>query len=163
MFAALLLSAGALSDRIGARRALAAGLTVVVVASVACGLAPSLGMLVAARFVQGSAAAVMMPATMALIGQVYPDPVTRARAVAIWAMGGAVASSSGPVLGGFLTLITWRMIFFINLPVGAVALTAPHAGKDRSTGSGRRPPCSPWEDSRTGQSRPAPRASLHHG
>lgn len=122
MFAGLLLSAGALSDRIGARRALAAGLSVFVSASVACGLAPSLGALIVARFVQGSAAAVMMPATMALIGQAYPDPVRRARAVAIWAMGGAIASSSGPVLGGFLTLITWRMIFFINLPVGAVAL-----------------------------------------
>jgi MFS transporter, DHA2 family, methylenomycin A resistance protein len=59
---------------------------------------------------------------MALISQAYPDPTRRARAVAVWAMGGAIASSSGPVLGGFLTLSTWRMIFFINLPVGAVAL-----------------------------------------
>jgi EmrB/QacA subfamily drug resistance transporter len=89
---------------------------------VVCGLAPSIGVLVAARFVQGSAAAAMMPSSMALIGQAYPDPIKRARAVALWAMGGAVASSSGPVLGGFLTLVTWRMIFFINLPVGAAAL-----------------------------------------
>ncbi len=122
MFAALLLSAGALSDRIGARRAFGVGLGLFVVASVACGLAPSMGALVVARFVQGAAAAVMMPASMALIGQAYPDPVKRARVVALWAMGGAIASSSGPVLGGFLTLISWRMIFFINLPVGVVAL-----------------------------------------
>ncbi len=122
MFAALLLSAGALSDRIGARRAFGVGLALFVVASVACGLAPSLGALVVARFVQGAAAAVMMPSSMALIGQAYPDPTWRARAVAMWAMGGAVASSSGPVLGGLLTLISWRMIFSINLPVGAVAL-----------------------------------------
>src|SRR2546422_10001201 len=122
LFAALLLSAGALSDRVGARRAVAAGLAVFVAASAACGLAPSLGALVVARFVQGAAAAVMMPSSMALIGQAYPDPVKRARAVAVWAMGGALASSSGPVLGGLLTLITCRMIFCINLPVGAVAL-----------------------------------------
>ena len=122
MFAALLLSTGAVSDRVGARRAFGSGLAGFVTASTLCGLAPSLGVLVAARFVQGSAAAAMMPSSMALIGQAYPDPVKRARAVAVWAMGGAVASSSGPVLGGFLTLVTWRMIFFINLPVAAVAL-----------------------------------------
>jgi MFS transporter, DHA2 family, methylenomycin A resistance protein len=122
MFAALLLTAGSLSDRIGARRAFAAGLALFVVASAACGLAPTLGALVAARFVQGSAAAVLMPSSMALIGQAYADPIRRSRAVAVWAMGGAVASTSGPVLGGLLTLVSWRLIFAINLPVGAVAL-----------------------------------------
>jgi DHA2 family methylenomycin A resistance protein-like MFS transporter len=122
MFAALLLSAGALTDRVGARRAFGAGLAVFVVASVACGLTPSMSALVVARFVQGAAAAVMMPSSMALIGQAYSDPVQRARAVAVWAMGGAVASSSGPVVGGLLTLVSWQLIFFINLPVGAVAL-----------------------------------------
>ncbi len=122
MFAALLLSPGALTDRIGARRAFAAGLGVFVVASAACGLGPTIGPLVVARFLQGSAAAAMMPASMALIGQAYPDPVGRARAIAIWAMGGAIASSAGPVLGGVLTLVTWRLIFFINVPVGAAAM-----------------------------------------
>jgi MFS transporter, DHA2 family, methylenomycin A resistance protein len=131
MFAALLLSAGALSDRVGARRAFVAGLSVFVAASAACGLAPSLDALVIARFVQGAAAAVLMPASMALIGQAHADPTRRARAVAVWAMGGAVASSSGPVLGGLLTLASWRLIFAINLPVGAVAL-ALLAGTDRS-------------------------------
>jgi MFS transporter, DHA2 family, methylenomycin A resistance protein len=104
MFAALLLSAGSLADRVGARRAFGAGLAGFVVASAACGLAPGLGALVAARLVQGAAAAVMMPASMALIGQAYPDPVKRARAVAVWAMGGSVAATSGPVVGGLLTL-----------------------------------------------------------
>ncbi len=122
MFAALLLSAGSLSDRVGARRAFGTGLAVFASASASCGLAPNLGALVAARLVQGSAAAVMMPASMALIGHAYPDSRRRARAVAIWAMGGAVASSSGPVLGGLLTLLSWRWIFFINVPVGAAAL-----------------------------------------
>ena len=124
MFAALLLSAGALSDRIGAHQAFGAGLAVFVAASAACGLAPSLGVLVAARLVQGAGAAVTMPASLALVRQAYPDPVKRARAIAVWAMGGAVASAAGPVAGGAatLTLLSWRMIFLINLPVVAVAL-----------------------------------------
>ena len=121
-FAALLLTAGALSDRVGARRAFAAGLAVFAAASAACGLAPTLGALVAARFVQGAAAAVLMPSSMALIRQAYADPVSRARAVGVWAMGGAVASTSGPVLGGLLSVVTWRLIFAVNVPVGAVAL-----------------------------------------
>ena len=78
----------------------------------------------------------MMPASMALIGQAYPDPLRRARAVAAWAMGGAVASSSGPVLGGLLTLASWRWIFLVNLPVGTSALvllrrTRPPRGTPR--------------------------------
>jgi EmrB/QacA subfamily drug resistance transporter len=122
MFAGLLLSSGSLTDRFGARRAFGGGVALFVVASVACGLAPGLGALIGARFVQGAAAALMMPSSMALIGQAYPDPVKRARAVAVWAVGGAVASSAGPVLGGLLALASWRLIFFVNLPVGAVAL-----------------------------------------
>jgi len=122
MFAALLLSAGALTDRVGARRAFGAGLVVFAAASVACGLAPTIGALITARFVQGAAAALTMPSSMALIGQAYPDPRRRPRAIAIWAMGGAVASSCGPVVGGLLTLASWRWIFIVNVPVGAVAL-----------------------------------------
>jgi MFS family permease len=110
------------TDRIGARRALAGGLTLFVLASAACALAPGLAALVAARFVQGSAAAAVMPSSMALIRQAFPDAVARGRALAVWAMGGAIASSSGPVLGGVLELVDWRMIFVINLPVGAAAL-----------------------------------------
>jgi DHA2 family methylenomycin A resistance protein-like MFS transporter len=122
MFAALLLFAGTLSDRIGARQAYGAGLAIFVAASVACALAPALGVLVAARFVQGTGAAVMLPASLAMIREAYTDPVKRARAIALWAVGGAVASAAGPVVGGFLTLLSWRLIFFINLPVGVVAL-----------------------------------------
>ena len=79
MFAALLLSAGSLSDRIGARRAFGAGLVLFTLASAACGLAPSLAALVAARFVQPAAAAAMMPASLALVTHAYPDPARRAR------------------------------------------------------------------------------------
>ncbi|WP_244194831.1 MFS transporter [Amycolatopsis echigonensis] len=122
MFAALLLTAGSFSDRLGARRAFGVGLAVFVLASVACGLTPGLGALVAARFVQGAAAAAVMPASMALLREAYPEARVRGRAVAVWAMGGAVASSCGPVLGGALTQVDWRLIFFLNVPVGAVAL-----------------------------------------
>ena len=122
MFGALLLSAGALSDRFGARRAYVAGLSLFVAASAACGLAPGLGVLAGARFVQGAAVAVMVPPSMALIRHAYSDSGRRARAVAMWAVGGAIAASSGPVLGGVLTLLSWRAIFFINAPVGALAL-----------------------------------------
>ncbi|UVJ38931.1 MFS transporter [Arthrobacter sp. CJ23] len=122
MFAALLLFGGTLSDRIGARQGFGAGLLVFVAASAACALAPSLGWLVAARFLQGAGAALMMPASLALIREAFPDPVRRARAIAVWSVGGAVASAAGPVLGGFLALSSWRSIFFINLPVGLLAL-----------------------------------------
>ncbi|MEU1710491.1 MFS transporter [Streptomyces sp. NPDC005706] len=122
MFAALLLSAGSLSDRINARRAFCGGLSVFVLASAACGFAPTLSMLIIARLVQGIGAAVTMPTSMALVRLAFPDPARRARAVGVWAMGGAVAAAAGPVLGGLLSLASWRMIFWINLPVGLVTL-----------------------------------------
>ncbi|AAF84574.1 MFS transporter [Xylella fastidiosa] len=122
MFGALLLSAGALVDRIGARRAFGLGLVVFILASMACGGAPTLATLVVARLVQGAGAAVMMPASMSLIRQAYPDPVRRGHAVALWAMGGSVASTSGPVIGGWLVSLDWRWIFFVNLPVGLLTL-----------------------------------------
>lgn len=123
VFAALMLSAGALSDRIGARQAYGGGLVLFALASAACGLAPGLGVLVAARLVQGGAAAVMMPASLALVRQGFPDRAQRARAIAVWTVGGAVAVAAGPVLGGALTaLVGWRWIFFVNLPAGLVAL-----------------------------------------
>ncbi|MFG2833028.1 MFS transporter [Streptomyces sp. NPDC048434] len=123
IFAALMLSAGALSDRIGARQAYGGGLVLFALASAACGLAPGLGVLVAARLVQGGAAAVMMPASLALVRQGFPDQAKRARAIAIWTVGGAVAVAAGPVVGGALTAsVGWRWIFFVNLPAGLLAL-----------------------------------------
>jgi MFS transporter, DHA2 family, methylenomycin A resistance protein len=122
MFAALLLSAGSLSDRLGARRAFGAGMVLFVLASAACGLAPSLPALIAARLVQGSAAAALMPASMAMVSHAYPGPARRARALGLWAMGGAAASTAGPLLGGALSAVSWRLIFFVNVPAGAAAL-----------------------------------------
>ncbi|MFD2081984.1 drug resistance transporter, EmrB/QacA subfamily [Actinopolymorpha cephalotaxi] len=122
MFATLLLSSGSLADRIGARRSFGLGIGLFVLASVACGAAPTLGLLIVARFVQGTAAAILMPASLTLISQAYDDKLRRGRAVGIWALGGAVASSSGPLLGGILTLVDWRLIFYINVPAGVLAL-----------------------------------------
>lgn len=122
MFAALLLTAGAVTDRVGARRAFIIGVAGFTVASMACGLAPGLGTLIAARIAQGSTAALMMPASMALISHAYPDPARRAQALALWGVGGAIASSSGPLLGGVLTIVSWRLIFLVNLPVGVAAV-----------------------------------------
>jgi DHA2 family methylenomycin A resistance protein-like MFS transporter len=121
-FAALLLSAGALSDRIGARTAFGIGLATFTAASVACGFAPHFGVLIASRMAQGAGAAVMLPASLALIRDAYSNGRDRARAIALWSFGAAVASSAGPAVGGLLTLVSWRMIFFINLPVGLFAL-----------------------------------------
>ena len=151
MFAALLLSAGSLSDRAGARRAFGAGMAVFVLASAVCGLAPTLSALVAARFVQGTAAAaMMMPSSMALITHAYPDPVRRARAVALWSMGGVAASTSGPVLGGLLSLVSWRLIFLsTSLPAQPHwscwrGPSARHGTRPRSTGPGRSPRSQRW-------------------
>ncbi|WP_432011207.1 MFS transporter [Streptomyces cucumeris] len=131
MFAALMLSAGALSDAVGARRAYGWGLGLFVLASLACGAAPTLGALTAARVVQGSAAAVMVPASLALIRQAFPDPQARARGIALWTVGGAVAIAAGPVLGGLLTTEwNWRAVFFLNVPAGlASVLMLTRAGR----------------------------------
>ena len=123
MFAALLISAGAISDRVGAKRLYGIGLAAFLASSAACGLAPTLGFLIAGRAVQGSAAAVMLPASLALVRQAYGDPVRRAKAIAVWAVGGTVAMAGGPVAGGALTSgLSWRAIFFLNLPAGLVAV-----------------------------------------
>lgn len=134
-FSSLLLFAGTLSDRIGARRAYGIGMGVFVVASAVCGLAPSLGLLVLARVAQGVGAALITPTSLALIREAYDDARERAKAVAYWALGGSVAAAAGPILGGILTELDWRLIFFINLPVGALALTL----LARVPGSARRP------------------------
>nr|WP_323746217.1 MFS transporter [Catenulispora pinisilvae] len=136
MFAALLLSAGAFSDRLGASRLYAGGAVAFTLSSVACGLAPSLGFLIGARLVQGSAAALMLPSSLALVRQAFPDAAVRARAIAQWTMAGAAATAVGPVLGGALTSsVSWRSIFFLNLPVGLAVLAAMR----RTARSARRP------------------------
>jgi MFS transporter, DHA2 family, methylenomycin A resistance protein len=120
-FAAMLLAAGAASDRFGARRAFGSGLVVFVLSSAACAVAPTLTVLIGARLGQGLGAALMTPASLALLREAFPEARARARAIGIWALGGAVAAASAPLLGGALSVLSWRWIFLINLPVGAVA------------------------------------------
>jgi DHA2 family methylenomycin A resistance protein-like MFS transporter len=123
MFAALLLSAGSLSDRVGARRAYAAGVAGFTLSSVACGVAPSLGVLTGARFIQGCAAAVMLPSSLALVRQAFDDPRRRARGIALWTTAGSFAVAAGPAIGGLLVSTwSWRGIFLINVPAGIAAL-----------------------------------------
>jgi EmrB/QacA subfamily drug resistance transporter len=120
--AALLLLVGALSDAIGRRRTYLVGLAVFVAASLACGLAPSQGVLVAARAVQGIGAAGMFATTIALVNAAYSG---RARGVAfgIWGATNGAAAAAGPIVGGLLTqALSWRWVFFVNVPIGLVAI-----------------------------------------
>jgi MFS transporter, DHA2 family, methylenomycin A resistance protein len=129
MFAALLLSGGALGDRLGPRPVFQGGLWLFVAASAACGLAPSATVLVLARLVQGVGAALAVPASLALLRAGHPDPALRARAVGVWGAIAGIAAASGPVLGGVLVAAaSWRLVFFVNLPIGlaALALAARH-------------------------------------
>jgi MFS transporter, DHA2 family, methylenomycin A resistance protein len=121
--AVLLLPTGALGDRIGHRRVLLTGLAVFGCASLACGTAPTIELLVAARAVQGIGAALLLPGTLAVITDLYVDSAARARAVGIWSGAGALALPSGPLLGGALVAgLGWRAVFLINLPIIAVGL-----------------------------------------
>jgi DHA2 family methylenomycin A resistance protein-like MFS transporter len=135
-FAALILTAGALGDRLGARRMCLAGFAVFTAASAACGLAPALPVLIAARTVQGVGAAMLGACTLVLLSHAYPDPERRARAIGLWAVGASSALAAGPLAGGLLiTAVGWRAIFFINLPLGAIGLwlTARHASETPRT------------------------------
>ena len=125
LFAALLLFAGNLSDRIGAKKAMALGIALFGVTSAACAFAPSAALLIAARCAQGAGAAIMLPASMALVREAFPDPARRAKALGVWAVGGAVAGLVGQPLGGLLTTFDWRWVFTINLPVCAGMLDLP--------------------------------------
>lgn len=122
-FAALLLLSGALASRYGAKSFYTAGLGLFVLASVGCALAPGGSALVAARMVQGAAAALFLPASLVLLMSTFPDPGRRARIVALWSAAGAAASGIGPVVGGLLVnSLGWRSIFWLNLLVGLPVL-----------------------------------------
>src|SRR5215468_8643739 len=122
-FAAFILTAGALGDRIGARKIFMAGFALFTAASLACALAPNPTVLIAARCVQGLAAAILVPNSLALLNHAYPDTKARGRAVAMWAAGASLALTAGPFVGGALiTLTGWRAIFLVNLPIGLAGL-----------------------------------------
>jgi DHA2 family methylenomycin A resistance protein-like MFS transporter len=123
-FAACLLSAGAIADRIGARRAFVIGLGLFGCSSVACAFAPSDGLLVAARAIQGLGAALLVPCSLALLNHAAAgDAGARARAVSLWTVAGSTALAAGPVIGGLLVAsVGWRSIFFVNIPLVALGI-----------------------------------------
>jgi len=118
---ALVLVGGAAGDRYGRKRMFLAGIAVFSVASLACALAPGFGWLLGARALQGVGAALLVPASLALLGAAF-EGEARGSAVGTWAAASAVAGALGPVAGGWLVdAVGWRAIFLINLPIAAAA------------------------------------------
>jgi DHA2 family methylenomycin A resistance protein-like MFS transporter len=123
VLASLLLSAGALTDRIGARRMLMGATALFAVGAAGAALAPTTAALVAAQVVLGTAAAGLVPASLALLTHNYPDPIRRARALGVWAAISATSFAAGPVIGGLLIdTAGWRLMFAINLPFALAVL-----------------------------------------
>ncbi|MFF1913835.1 MFS transporter [Streptomyces sp. NPDC058239] len=123
VFAALVLLGGGLADRFGHRRVFLAGLGLFTTASVACGLATTSGLLIGGRLAQGAGAALLVPASLALLQATFPDRAVRARAIAVWGAVASVAFGAGPAVGGLLVSGSdWRSVFWLNLPFGALAV-----------------------------------------
>ena len=142
VFASLILTAGALGDRLGAKRLFIGGFWVFVAASMGCGAAPNLAVLIAARAAQGIGAAALVPCSLSLLHHAYDTPASRANAVGIWAGVASVALAGGPVIGGVLIAWAgWRPIFFINLPIGltGIYLTARYAGETTRSSDDHKP------------------------
>jgi MFS transporter, DHA2 family, methylenomycin A resistance protein len=138
-FAAFILTAGALGDRIGAKRIFMAGFAIFTAASLACALSPDAATLIAARGVQGFAAAILVPNSLALLSHAYGDEKARGRAVGVWAAGASIALTAGPFVGGALiTLVGWRAIFLVNLPIGLAGLWLAWRYASETTRHGQR-------------------------
>ena len=132
VFAALLVPAGRIADRIGRRRGFALGLVVFAVASALCAAAPSPELLVAARVIQAGGAAFLVPTSLALLLPAFPL-TQRATAVGLWGATGAIAAATGPSLGGVLVDAGgWRWVFLVNLPLAVITLVAAFRVLDES-------------------------------
>jgi len=136
--AGLLLAGGTLGDRIGHRRVLITGFAIFGVASLVCATAPDIGVLVGARVVQGAGGALLLPSTMAVIVETFPDRAAQARALGTWAAISSLALPAGPLVGGALTgWFGWRPVFWINVPLTVLTIvatlrTVPDRPGDRS-------------------------------
>jgi EmrB/QacA subfamily drug resistance transporter len=136
-FAAFMLTGGKLADLLGRRLVFVAGLAVFTAASLACGLAGGADMLIGARVVQGIGAAMMNPATLSIITATFP-PRQRGTAIGIWAGVSALALAIGPLVGGLLSEhVDWSWIFFVNVPVGVIAIVAAFLFVDESRDTSR--------------------------
>jgi EmrB/QacA subfamily drug resistance transporter len=133
IIAALLVPAGGLADRYGHKRIFLIGIGVFTVASLACALAPTLGTLIGARVVQGAGAALIAPASLAIVLDSFP-PERRAAGVGLWGAAAAAAAAIGPTLGGALVeLSDWRLVFLVNLPLGvAIAWAGARTLRERA-------------------------------
>ena len=119
---ALVLVGGSLADRVGRRRIFSIGTVVFAASSLACGLAPDVRALIAARAVQGVGAALLIPSSLAILGAAFP-PGERGRAVGTWSALTAIAGAVGPILGGWLVqAVSWRAVFYLNLPIAGAVL-----------------------------------------
>ena len=123
VLASLLMLSGSTADRVGRRRIFQTGLVVFSLGSLACALAPSLGVLVAARALQAVGGSMLNPVAMSIIRNVFEDPRERAQAIGVWGGVVGISLALGPVLGGLLVdSVGWRSVFLVNLPVGLAAL-----------------------------------------
>ncbi|MEO5899932.1 MAG: DHA2 family efflux MFS transporter permease subunit [Ilumatobacteraceae bacterium] len=144
VFAAMLIPAGRLADRVGRRKMFLIGVVVFTCGSMLCGLAPSIGLLITAEMIEAVGAAILVPSSLALVLQTFPRakiPV----AVAIWGAIGAVAGAAGPTLGALVVSnLSWRWAFYINLPVGLISFFLGKAvlpeGKEANPGRLPDPP-----------------------
>jgi EmrB/QacA subfamily drug resistance transporter len=133
-FAAGIITAAALGDRLGRRRVFICGLGLFTAASAACALAPSPGILLAARAVQGIGAAAVMPLSLTILTAAFP-PERRGTVVGIWGAIGGCAVASGPVIGGAITEgIDWHWIFWVNVPIGCAAIVLARLRLDETRG-----------------------------
>jgi EmrB/QacA subfamily drug resistance transporter len=123
VFAALLVPAGRIADRVGRRRGFLGGLAAFTAASALCAVAPSVATLVAARVLQAAGGAFLLPTSLGLLLPEFP-PERRATAVGLWGAVGGVAAALGPPIGGLLVEASWRWVFLVNLPVGLAAMWA---------------------------------------
>jgi EmrB/QacA subfamily drug resistance transporter len=140
-FGALMLTGGKLADLLGRRMIFVVGLVVFTLSSLGCGLAGSASVLIAARVVQGVGAALMNPSTLSIITVTFP-PKQRGTAIGIWAGVSALALAIGPLVGGLITEhINWNWIFYINVPIGALAIVAAFAfiPESRDTSNEQKP------------------------
>jgi EmrB/QacA subfamily drug resistance transporter len=123
VMASLLMFSGSTADRFGRRRTFVVGLSVFSVASLLCSLAPSVGLLVAARVLQAVGGSMMNPVAMSIITNTFTDPRERAQAVGVWGAGFGISMALGPIVGGTLvSSVGWRSIFLINIPIGLAAI-----------------------------------------
>ncbi|HLL50867.1 MAG TPA: MFS transporter [Thermomicrobiales bacterium] len=138
--AALLLVGGVLGDRFGRKRIFVLGTVLFAATSVWCGLSPNIEMLIAARAAQGVAGALLTPASLAIISAAFSDETERGRAIGTWSGFTAITAAFGPVLGGWLVEnVSWRWVFFINLPLAVivVAVTLRGVPESRDDEAGR--------------------------